>query len=313
MGGGSVIKQYERRFGQGESVYEKESTIHDVECEKYEAKTIRVFGEYEIRKTEREEYELLKKGELIGKFSKAIIEEDRFLFPLSRGILLEVSEEGRKEIATPKKAEICGLIASDGGLYSTREHSDHEVHFTSKNRELIERYNDLFKEVYGIEPHVYHKRKRDGREYFESRTYDRGVYFDLLDLGIKPKAFEFHVPFKHLDKDGLRAYLRGFFSGDGNISKSEEGFSIKISSTCEEGIKELRKAFELLGFHPNPIHVSKREPPLHDYYVFSIPEDEYVRFAEEIGTYHPGRAKRLESIRLKYKSEEEEREVKGDC
>ncbi|MEM3026895.1 MAG: hypothetical protein QXP19_05200, partial [Thermoproteota archaeon] len=138
MGGGSAIKQYERRFGQGGSVYEKESTIHDERCEKYEAKTIRVFGEYEIRKTEKEEYEVLKKGELIGKFSKAIIEEDRFLFPLSRGTLLEVSEEGRREITTSRKAEICGLIASDGGLYSTSEHPDYEVHFTSKHGELIE-------------------------------------------------------------------------------------------------------------------------------------------------------------------------------
>ncbi|MEM3660711.1 MAG: hypothetical protein QXU11_09955 [Thermoproteota archaeon] len=49
--------------------------------------------------TESDEYKLIKAGVTIGVFSKARVEEERILFPLSHGMLLEVSKEGVREIA----------------------------------------------------------------------------------------------------------------------------------------------------------------------------------------------------------------------
>lgn len=35
---------------------------------------------------------------------------------------------------------------------------------------------------------------------------------DLWNLGIKgPRRYEFHPPLKHLDKEGMKAFLRGSF------------------------------------------------------------------------------------------------------
>lgn len=307
MGTGSAVRQKRRRFHQGESVT---SRIYPTEvvkrCDREASETVKVCGTYEIRKTEDGEYELLKGGESVGWFSVAVVEDDRVLFPLSKGIQLEVSEGGHKEILTSEKAELCGLIGSDGGLYSTRTHPDHEVHFISKDRELVERYNELFKKVYDIDPHLHFKKKSKGRSYFESRTYVRGVYFDLWHLGIKPEAFKFRVPLGHLDRDGMSAYLRGFFSGDGNISKDSNQFKIRVLSICKEGLIELREAFEFLGFHPKEICAVKRKTPSHDQYYFTIRVDEHIRFKDEIGTYHPSRLRRLEEIERRHKMGEEE-------
>lgn len=306
MGSGSAIGQYKRRFHQEGTIYERRLAPEE-RCKEQTIETLKSFGEYEIRVTKEGEYEPLRSGESIGRFSSIFIKEDRVLFPLSHGMALEISEIGCRTIFTPEKAELCGLIASDGGLYSTREHPIHQVSFTSKDREIVDHYKELFKEVYNIEPHVYYSERKNGRAYFEVKVYDRNVYFDLLNFDIKPAAFRFHVPLKYLDKEGLRAYLRGFFSGDGEVSKNGKRYRIRIKSSDREGIEELREAFKLLGFHPLPIHPHKQDF-WYDSYYFEIPKEECIRFAKEIGTCHPRRTRRLESIKLKYKTEEEEEE-----
>jgi len=300
MGGGSAVRQCERRFHQGKSIHEDNSGS-DVRCKKEVPGTNNVFGKYVIRKTKKGEYELLKGGESIGWFSVAVVKNDRVLFPLSQGMLLEVSEGVCREILTPEKAELCGLIASDGGMYSTKAHPHHEVHFISIDRELVDRYNELFKKIYGIEPHLHSYKKRGG-SYFELRTYDRGVYFDLWDLGTKPGAFQFRVPLKHLDEEGLRRYLSGFFSGDGYITKDGKQYRIGLQSTCKDGLEELRKAFQFLRFHPHEIHFWEKEKPRwRDQYHFSIPVNEHMRFINEVSTYRPDHLKRLREIERQYK------------
>lgn len=52
-------------------------------------------------------------------------------------------------------------------------------------------------------------------------TFSKKVAYDLWNLNVKgPEPYEFHPPLRHLDEEGKRAYLRGFFSRDGNISLS---------------------------------------------------------------------------------------------
>ncbi|MBO3842218.1 MAG: hypothetical protein FGF48_07365, partial [Candidatus Brockarchaeota archaeon] len=77
MGGGSAVRQYERRFLQGEP----EDTGRKDECEEAPQKE-RSLGEYEVRESESGECELIKGTAVIGVFSEARIEEGRILFPL---------------------------------------------------------------------------------------------------------------------------------------------------------------------------------------------------------------------------------------
>jgi hypothetical protein len=57
MGGGSTVRQHERRFFQGEP----EETGRKEECEEAYW-SVKTFGEYEVHKTEVGEYELIKMG-----------------------------------------------------------------------------------------------------------------------------------------------------------------------------------------------------------------------------------------------------------
>lgn len=89
MGGGSAVRQYQRRFLLGEP----EKTGKKEECKEAYG-DIRAFGEYGVRGAEDKKYGLVKRGEVIGMFSEAHIKKDRILFPLSRGYYLKYQREG---------------------------------------------------------------------------------------------------------------------------------------------------------------------------------------------------------------------------
>ncbi|MBO3753804.1 MAG: LAGLIDADG family homing endonuclease [Candidatus Brockarchaeota archaeon] len=56
----------------------------------------------------------------------------------------------------------------------------------------------------------------------------------------------------------MRAYLRGFFSGDGNISLWKDGdHCFRVYSSYREGLEEMREMFSRLGFHPHEIREDK--------------------------------------------------------
>jgi len=262
---------------------------------------VKAFREYEVYKAKDSGYELVKEGVVVGSFSDARVEKNRVVFLLSHGTLLEVSEKGRREILTPEKAELCGLIASDGGnhfywRFNRKTGTYHPVYRTSldsKDKELIDRFDSLFKEVYNAAPH--HYPQRDGK--MRTMASNKGIFYDLQDVGAKTGPFKFHVPIEHLDEEGLRAYLRGFFSGDGNVSRQGAGrIAIRIYSSCGECLGEVRQAFIDLGFHPHEIHrrVKPRWNPEHS---FSIPAREHIRFIEEIGSKNPEHIRKFQEMR----------------
>ncbi|MEM3958206.1 MAG: LAGLIDADG family homing endonuclease [Thermoproteota archaeon] len=287
MGSGSRVGQYERRFFQGELMHEeKEEGAFNI---------VKTFREYEVLKAERGGYTLLKSGNTIGTLSEAKVEEERIVFKLSQGTNLEVSEKGVREILNPEKAEVCGLMAADGYICKLRwikgEGVTYEASLTTINERLAEVFEKLSKEIYGVIPHrdiEYHKTKEGKAKHYKVAIYSKKVVFDLLDLSIKgPARYEFHPPLKHLDEEGKRAYLRGFFSGDGTVALKDEGrYEIRIDSSYRDGLEELRKMFIDLGFHPYEIHEKKyvREGKEYKSYYFTIPSEEHLKFIEEIGS-----------------------------
>lgn len=305
MGGGSAVKQYKRRFLQGEP----EDTGRKDECEEAPHKT-RSFGEYEVHETGSNEYKLIKASVTVGVFSEARVEEERILFPLSRGMLLEVSKEGVREIATFEKAVLFGLISSDGSnaYYwridsKGRYHSEYSTKLYSENKELIVLFDGLSEKIYGLTPH-HHTRKRNGL--ITAVIYSKGIFYDLSDFGVKIGAYEFRVPREHLNDEGKRAYLKGFFSGDGCVSMDHKGeLQIRIYSKCKEGLEGLRQIFMDLNFHPRKI---KEDIKLgYITYWFSIPNEEYERFIDEIGSFKPRHIRIFAEYKRRLRGEEAER------
>jgi hypothetical protein len=310
MGGGLRRRQYENRFFQGKEVYKGE------EAEAFEI--VKKLGKYEIRRAEKGGYELLKNGEVVGIFSEAKIEENRVLFKLSYGMNLEVSEIGIREVLSPEKAELCGLIAADGSLPQRRGKKIYEAQLTSKDKELAEIYTNLSEKVYDITPHhyLYYKKTKGERKrtYHRMSIYSKEVVEDLRSLELKgPDPYEFHVPLKYLDEEGKKAFLKGFFSGDGSVSLSEGGGrAIYFYSDCKEGLEELRKILIDLGFHPGKICIDDRGTIPKKYsgptYEFSISEKEHIKFIDEIGSEreeHKLKFQRIKSINGKKGRREE--------
>lgn len=285
MGGGSVIRQWERRFLQGK----QESSGKKEKCAEVRG-LVRAFGEYEVYETEDGKHELIKNDYVVGIFSEARIEEERVLFSLSRGMLLEVSKSGVREIIGPEKAILMGLVASDGG-YSFRRsiHSrgkgyrtDYRTAFCSKDKELIDVFDDLVEKVYAKSSHHYVD-KRDNT--ISSRVYSKDVFYDLYVLDLKLGPHDFHVPREHLDGKGKLAFLKGFFSGDGCVCVSKD-VKLWFYSKSRRGIDELYQTLKDLGFHPLEIR-EKKTPEGRIIYGFMIPKKERVKFIEDIGSYKP--------------------------
>ncbi|MEM3648980.1 MAG: LAGLIDADG family homing endonuclease [Thermoproteota archaeon] len=108
---------------------------------------------------------------------------------------------------------------------------------------------------------------------------------------------------KYLDEEGKRAYLKGFFSGDGEVTLTETGHhSISISSSCEEGLRELRGMLIELGFHPGNIGTYDEEavPGRHRHpsFRFYIPEEDHLKFIEEIGSETEEHINKFKQIKL---------------
>jgi DNA-binding transcriptional regulator WhiA len=234
---------------------------------------------------------------------------------------LKVSEKGVREILSPEKAELCGLIASDGCVCKYRskkgKSTGYEVSLTTVDYELMGVFKKLSEDVYSMTPHEYlkhHKTKEGEKEHYRTAMYSKKVAYDLWNLEIKgPEPYEFHPPTRYLDEEGKRAYLRGFFSGDGNVSMGKKGHCIRIYSKCKEGLSELRKLFIDLGFHPSKIHTRDRgiipEKFSGSEYYFTTPEEDHLKFIKEIGSEKEEHKSRLQLIRM-IDEEKERRERK---
>jgi len=312
MGSGSRIKQYERRFFEGEQTREeREGEIFHV---------VETFREYEVYEAEDGGYALLKGGEIVGTFSDAKIEEDGITFKLSHGVNLEVSEKGVREIFSLGRAELCGLIAADGSIskYQEREGKStiYKVYLKTVDHELAEVFDRLFEKIYGVTPHHYigyHKAEGRKRQHYEEVVYSKKVAYDLWNFNIKgPGHYEFHPPIKYLNEEGMKAYLRGFFSGDGEVTFTEEGHHISISSSCRECLEELREMLIELGFNPGNIYTYDKEkvPGRHSHpsYRFYLPEEDHLRFIEEIGSEREEHISKFKLI----KQVDESREKRGE-
>jgi hypothetical protein len=309
MGSGFRIKQYERRFFEGEQKRgeREEKAFH----------TVGIFGEHEVRESKGGGYELLKSGEVVGIFPEARIEESRVIFKLSHGMNLVVSEKGIREILTAEKAELCGLISSDGTICKYRS-GGYEVSLRNVDHAPIGVFKELSEDTYGMTPHEHikwHKTKEGKKQHYHIAIFDRRVAYDLWSLNIKgPEPYEFHPPTKYLDDEGKRAYLRGFFSGDGNVSMTKGGKrKIRIYSKYKEGLSELRELFIDLGFHPGEIKMRDRGTVPGRYsgpeYSFTIPEEDSLRFIEEIGSEREEHKRRLQLIKA---IDEEKKRRKGE-
>lgn len=117
-------------------------------------------------------------------------------------------------IDTEEKAYWLGFIAADGCINKTK--NSFRMTLALKNSD----YDHLlkFKKSLLINNDPRLRRQRD-RNIFHYSLYSKKLYNDLLDKGIVERKSLILEPPKNVPKQLIRHWIRGYFDGDGCISK----------------------------------------------------------------------------------------------
>ena len=296
MGAGSRVRQFEYRFYQGEP-----SLSDAVKSCNEGGELIAEFGEYQIVNG-ADGYELVKGGRIVGIFEEASIESERVVFKLSTGMLLEVTDEGVREVFTKEKAGLHGLTASDGSLYNGRPGSRaYRISLESESPELTDLYSQYFEAVYHRQMHQY-----PDRGYPRVVVGNKMAFYDLKNYGAKTGLYTWNVPREYLDREGAAEWLKCFFSGDGTVKLvcAGEDYDISFESTHKEGLENIQSLLlDEFGIKSR-LHGPYGEDRPDRRPEYSLRVWDEVEFAEEIGSYKEMHIKRLGEILRRKKGEE---------
>ena len=118
---------------------------------------------------------------------------------------------------SPELAELLGLFVAEGYVRGTGT-----IVFTNSEEGLRERFLELVRSVFGVEGYVEFPTERTPNALVHSLTLVR--LFEALQVG--RLAAEKRIPPTVLasDNDSLRAFLRGYYLGDGGYSDGEVEF-----------------------------------------------------------------------------------------
>jgi hypothetical protein len=122
----------------------------------------------------------------------------------------------------------CGLLATDGCLYSDGRH----INLTSVDREQLE----TFKKCLGLTNAIAPKRNGHGQEGLQVQFGDVTLYRWLISIGITPRKTHTLAEIKVPDQY-FWDYLRGEFDGDGHSyaywdTRWRSSVSLYIGFTC---------------------------------------------------------------------------------
>ncbi|MFQ6084856.1 MAG: LAGLIDADG family homing endonuclease [Candidatus Bathyarchaeia archaeon] len=240
MGSGLHTKQAKERFHLGQEIESgSPADCPETAPERYE------IGEYIILQTE-EGFHVSKGDQEIGSFAevKVLIEENRALFKLSKGMLLEVVPEGHRQIFSREKASLHGAACADGslacGAYWEKYrgkwgwHYKYEIRLSESNPAVRSIFAENFEKVYDLKAHDYPKRD-------EIRGYGKEMAYDFAKYG-PIYTYAWRVPFEHLDKEGARCWLSAYFEGDGYLHTGDKPSSTRVvgSSSNKRGLEEVQ-------------------------------------------------------------------------
>lgn len=155
-----------------------------------------------------------------------------------------------KIIDTDKKAYFVGFIAADGAIVKTNTSYSLTITIHSKDRYIL----DELKKDIGCEHQVRNLKAHDHVRFVISR---KELILHLRNLGIEPnKSLTMPSLLQNIPKEYHKAFLRGYFDGDGSIyktiipSRPKGRYYISIRGT-EDFLKDYVKVFNLTSFCMN--------------------------------------------------------------
>jgi hypothetical protein len=282
MGSGKHEDQVDQRFDQGtpEWTREKEGCGGP-------GVSLASYGSYELWGGE-DGIELKADGELLGTYFGAdLLGDDRALLMLDKGMLLEVTEEGAREVLSESKAVLLSLVVSDGSLMNDRERGHYYVRFGSKSDELLDLFKDCMVDTYGLPPGKYQKKDRE--HFFEMIKGSKKAVEDIMKYTNKRGDDYWTVPVAYMDRAAARAYLKGFMSGDGSIGyyPDREGLRVRFFSNNRQGLQQIADLMEEhFGFRTKLYPLEEEGLPEETYNTLELANDgSREGFIIEIGSF----------------------------
>ncbi len=170
----------------------------------------------------------LKEGDFIARLNKLNLPEESYKIPLDELKFVSVERDTKYAIqsknlsrsnfiklaerTTPELMELLGLIVSDGNISGKGD----SVGFYSDDKDLIERFKFLMRKVFGIDNF---KERKQGN-LFGAIVYSKLLVEYLKILGFFNRNKEV-IPayFFSLPKNEIQAFVKGYFDGDGTVSR----------------------------------------------------------------------------------------------
>ncbi|MCM1219537.1 MAG: hypothetical protein NC548_34080 [Lachnospiraceae bacterium] len=164
--------------------------------------------------------ELAKKyGVARGMITKLWYDHD--LKGKERRIYLFEHQDFFETINTEEKAYLLGFLAADGCVYDPPSEGKQgiiKLALSSKDIEILE----LYRTYLGTNKPIQHERRDEEHEYVSLELSSEKMFQDLNKLNIKPRKTYGNVWVNLGDKELQLAFIRGYFDGDGSISKMIE-------------------------------------------------------------------------------------------
>lgn len=138
-------------------------------------------------------------------------------------------------VQSPNMAYIMGLWAADGNVSSSENRLDLEL--SSQDIEILKQIRTELKSERPIK--IY----QCGNGYVKNKLlfWSKNIKEVFSNYGIVPNktySSEFHAPY-NLDKKYWIDYIRGFFDGDGSITKNEYSISFHLNSVNYKFLEDL--------------------------------------------------------------------------
>lgn len=228
-GSGFRKQQYSERFSTGQVINENPPNS----CSTITSKEHKI-GDYAI--FEAGDGFCVTKGELmIGSFKRGKVFDDKALFELDKGMLLEITPDGHRQIFSPEKASIHGYVCADGSIDYKRRRHGYSIKVTDPDSVLRNAFRQNIKKVYGIDAKEYVER-------IEMVAYGKEMVYDLLKYG-PFGTYIWRTPTSYLDKEGASAWIRSYFDGDGTVhmgSYKLRDSRIGVSSVDRPGLEDVK-------------------------------------------------------------------------
>lgn len=132
-------------------------------------------------------------------------------------------------------AYILGLFAADGNVSSKENRLDLEL--SSADIEILEKIRNELKSERPIKVYTCSSGYTKNKLLFWSKKI-KDIFYEYGIVPNKTYSKDFHFPYK-LSKEYVIDYIRGFFDGDGSITKTS-GLSFELNSVNYQFLKDIK-------------------------------------------------------------------------